>query len=72
MANEDPTFKIPRDVIQPIIEAKVSSALLEALGDQQWLVRNCISTVLEQKVNDQGGKCEDYYKGGRGRLPCPG
>ena len=62
MANEDPTFKIPRDVIQPIIEAKVSSALLEALGDQQWLVRNCISTVLEQKVNDQGGKCEDYYK----------
>ena len=59
---EDPTFKIPREVIQPIIEAKVSAALIEALGNQQWLVQNCISNVLDQKVNDQGGKCEDYYK----------
>lgn len=58
---EDPTFKIPRDVIQPIIEAKVSAALIEALGNQQWLVQNCIAKVLDEKVNDNGGKAESYY-----------
>jgi len=61
MADQDPTFKIPREVIQPIIEAKVSAALIEALGNQQWLVQNCISKVLDEKVNDNGGKEESYY-----------
>lgn len=60
MAAEDPTFKIPRDVIQPIIEAKVAAALVEALGNQQWLVQNCIAKVLDEKVNDNGGKAESY------------
>lgn len=58
---DDPTFKIPRDVIQPIIEAKVSAALVEALGNQQWLVQNCIAKVLDEKVNDSGQKCDNYY-----------
>jgi hypothetical protein len=61
MADQDPTFKIPREVIQPIIEAKVSSALIEALGNQDWLVRNCISKVLDQKVKDDGSAQTDSY-----------
>jgi uncharacterized membrane protein YheB (UPF0754 family) len=59
---DDPTFKIPRDVIQPIIEAKVSAALIEALGNQDWLVKNCIAKVLDEKVNDNGTKCDNYYR----------
>jgi|ERR1700761_1681187 len=58
---EDPTFKIPREIIQPIIEAKVSAALIEALGNQEWLVKNCIAKVLDEKVNDNGTKAESYY-----------
>lgn len=58
---DDPTFKIPRDVIQPIIEAKVAAALIEALGNQQWLVTSCITKVLDEKVNDNGTKAESYY-----------
>jgi uncharacterized membrane protein YheB (UPF0754 family) len=58
---DDPTFKIPRDVIQPIIEAKVAAALIEALGNQQWLVQNCITKVLDEKVNDSGTKAENFY-----------
>lgn len=61
---DDPTFKIPRDVIQPIIEAKVASALIEALGNQQWLVQNCITKVLDEKVNSNGAKVERYYEDG--------
>jgi hypothetical protein len=58
---EDPTFKIPRDVIEPIIQAKVSAAIIEALGNQEWLVKNCIAKALDEKVNDNGGKAESYY-----------
>ena len=61
MASEDPTFRIPLDVIQPIIEAKVSTALIEALGNKEWLVKNCIAKVLDEKVDDNGGKVEGYY-----------
>ena len=58
---DDPTFKIPREVIEPIIQAKVSAAIVEALGNTQWLVSNCIEKVLNEKVKDDGTRQTDSY-----------
>ena len=58
---EDPTFKIPREVIEPIIQAKVSAAIVEALGNSEWLVKNCIAKVLDEKVTDDGTRQTDSY-----------
>lgn len=51
---EDSTIKIPNDVIQPIIEAKVAAAVTEALGGYERLIETAVGQVLNQKVGDNG------------------
>ena len=51
---ENPTFQIPKDVIEPIIQAHVSLAVVNALGDGNKLMESAVRQVLETKVNDKG------------------
>lgn len=51
---EDSTIKIPNDVIQPIIEAKVAAAVTEALGGYERLIETAVGQVLNQKVGTDG------------------
>lgn len=49
-----PTFQIPTDVIEPIIQAHVTTAIITALGGHQHLMERAITGVLTQKVNSEG------------------
>lgn len=50
----NPTFQIPKDVIEPIIQAHVALAVSTALGDGSKLMESAVKQVLEEKVNDKG------------------
>lgn len=56
---ENPTFTIPKDVIDPIIKAHVATAITSALGGRDELITKAISRVLFQKV-DHRGEPSDY------------
>ena len=50
----DPTFKIPKDIINPIIQAHVNEALLRALDGPDKIVTAAILQCLNISVDDQG------------------
>lgn len=56
---ENPTLQIPKDVIEPIIQAHVAAAVTQALGNNAELVRQAIAHVLNEKV-DTTGRRNDY------------
>lgn len=56
----DPTFQIPKDVIEPIIQAQVSSAVLAALGDSKGIVEKAVAAILNAKV-DNDGKASSWH-----------
>lgn len=57
-----PTLSIPRDVIEPIINAHVNTALLAALGDGSDLMRKAISAVLFTQVDPSSGQVSNYTR----------
>lgn len=63
MAETEPTFKIPRDVIEPIIQAHVQKAVIDALADRGALVSEAVRRVLSMKV-DTEGRFDSYGRGG--------
>lgn len=52
--NEQPTIAIPRDVIEPIIQARVTAAVTEALGGYGRLVETAIAQVINMQVDASG------------------
>lgn len=48
------TIQIPKDVLQPIIDAHVSKAIMEALGAQSQLVSAAVTATLTMKVGSDG------------------
>lgn len=56
---ENTSLQIPRDLIDPIIEAHVSAAVLSALADKQGLMQRVVAQTLSAKVDSQGRK-SDY------------
>lgn len=58
--SQQPTLHIPQDVIGPIIQANISSAILAAMGDGSKVMSNAIATVLSQKVDPNTGNISDY------------
>ena len=56
---EASTFQIPKDVIEPIIQAHVSAAVTAALADRSRLMEEAVSQVLNMKVDSQG-RPENY------------
>jgi hypothetical protein len=59
--SENPTFQIPKDIIEPIIQAHVSAAVVSALGENKKIVEMAISRVLNQKVNSDGNTSGYVY-----------
>lgn len=57
---EKSTIEIPNDIIQPIVEAKVQAAMIEALGGYERLVETAVAQVLNQKVDPTNGQPERY------------
>jgi hypothetical protein len=54
MAAENPTFQIPRDVIEPIIQAHVSAAVAQALGGRDQLVSKTVEMIVNAQVEADG------------------
>lgn len=57
----DPTFQIPKDLIEPIIQAHVSTAVTEALSDKGAIVQKAVSMVLNRKVDRDGTPSNSSY-----------
>lgn len=55
-----PTLNIPQDVINPIIQANISAAILAAMGDGSKVVANAITTILSTKVDPNSGNVHSY------------
>jgi hypothetical protein len=64
MANDNPTFQIPKDVIEPIIQAQISAAVLAALQPTGRVLEQAVSAVMQTKV-DSEGKPERYSGHGK-------
>lgn len=58
--SDNPTFQIPADVIQPILNAHVSAALVQAFGDKSKILEAAVCRVLNQMVNSDG-KPSSYH-----------
>jgi hypothetical protein len=50
----EPTFQIPKDVIQPIIDAHVKTAIITALDGKDRLIEDAVKWVLFMKVDSEG------------------
>jgi pullulanase/glycogen debranching enzyme len=58
--SSQPTLHIPKDVIDPIIQASITAAILSGLGDQSKVVASAISSILSQKVDPNSGQVNSY------------
>ncbi len=54
MADTPATVNIPRDVLEPIIQANIAVAVSTALGSNDDLVRQAVAGVLNGKVDREG------------------
>lgn len=57
----EPTFQIPKDIIEPIIQAHVSAAVTEALSDKGAVIEKAVSMVLNRKVDRDGTPSNSSY-----------
>ena len=57
--SEQSTFQIPKDVIEPILQAQVTAAVLASLGDRGAIIEKAVAAILNQKV-DHDGKVSHY------------
>lgn len=56
--SDGPTLQIPRDVIEPIIQAQIAASLASALG-ADGVLRKAVNTILQTPV-DSEGKASGY------------
>jgi hypothetical protein len=47
-------FKISESLIRPIIDAKIQSAIVEAMGGEKKMVADMVSCYMAQKVDCEG------------------
>jgi len=52
--SDQPTLNIPRDVIEPIIQANITSAVATALIDHESLIAEVVKQALSVKVDSEG------------------
>jgi shikimate kinase len=56
---DNPTFQIPKDVIEPILNAHINTAVAMALEGKDQIIESIVTRVLNQKVDSQG-KPDNY------------
>ena len=59
MANGDVSIEINKDVILPILEAKVKNAMIEAFGETNTVIETVVNKILTSKV-DENGNISNY------------
>ena len=50
----NPTLQIPKDIIEPIIQAEITKAIIEAMGPKQAVMQHAIASILNVKVDGEG------------------
>lgn len=48
------SIQISKEIVTPIVEAKIKDAITEALGGKEALIRSVVDQVINQKVNHEG------------------
>lgn len=57
--SSSPTIAIPRDIIEPIIQAEITKSIIEAMGPKQAVMQQAIAAILNLSV-DSDGKPSSY------------
>jgi hypothetical protein len=55
----NPTLQIPKDIIEPIIQAEITRSIVEAMGPKQAVMQHAIASILNMSV-DSDGKPSSY------------
>lgn len=55
----DVQLTISKEIVAPIVEAKIKEAILNALGGSDKLIENVVNTIVNKKV-DATGKVSTY------------
>lgn len=63
----DLEIKVGKELVAPIIEARIHAAIIEGLGGQEELLSKVVSEVLSRKVDPSSGKPSTY--GGNRDIP---
>lgn len=66
MATEGATIQIGDDIIQPIVQAKIQAAIVEALGGSGALIEHAVNAVLLDRRNSNGHPCKKGEYGDQG------
>jgi ABC-type Zn2+ transport system substrate-binding protein/surface adhesin len=53
---ENVSLTISKEIVQPIVQAKINEAILAAMGGQNQLIEKAIHTILYDKVDHKGAK----------------
>jgi len=59
MTMNQPTLSIPKDIIEPIVQANITAAIAGAMGPSGEVMRAAIASILSTKV-DSDGKPSSY------------
>jgi hypothetical protein len=52
----EPTFQIPKEIIEPIVQSHVAAAVANALGGREQIVHKVVEEILTTKVDQNGQK----------------
>lgn len=50
----DVQLTIGKEIVNPIVEAKIKEAIISALGGGEQLIAKVVDQILKQKVNEKG------------------
>mgnify|MGYP002132210345 CR=1 FL=1 len=51
------TVQIPKDVLEPVIQAEVTKAVVSALGEKSQVLHNAICRLITMPVDSEGKHC---------------
>jgi hypothetical protein len=55
--SENATLNVPKDVLEPIVKAHITKAVIEALGiNGRTIVESAVEALLTMKVDSQGNR----------------
>lgn len=52
--NESVNLTISKDIVNPIVEAKIKSAVIAAMGGTDEIIEKVVNNILYQKVDSKG------------------
>lgn len=62
------TLQIGDDIIQPILQAKINAAIVEALGGQGAMMEQMVTALLTSRRDEHGRPCKKGEYGDKGTV----